>query len=314
MRRTTPFLTAAAAAALLSTAVPATTSAAEATPAAAVPAQPAPHGKQFWRAIQASRYVVPRGESAVALLRELSGDLGSPDAELRDDFGYTFPYVWIKQLKVVAPDDLRWFLAAWTANLRAGVGETGTDSVLLRSFSALDLSILADLDVERPFLTSAERASLLDAALAYLRDERDLRGYDLKKGWIHSAAHTADLLGFLAAGRTLRVEDQGRILRAVAAKLATPVYAWGETERMAHAVLAILERPDFDAAAFDAFLGELDREAKPLWKEKPFDPARFAAVENGDVLLRSLYLQLTVEPHPARETARAKILAALAAR
>jgi hypothetical protein len=224
------------------------------------------------------------------------------------------PYVWIKRRHLLAPEELRPLLAAWTANLKVGLGERGTDSVLLRSFSALDLSILADLDVERPFLTPAERAALLDAALAYFRDERDLRGYDRQQGWIHSAAHTADLLKSLAAGRSLRPGDQGRILQAIAAKLEAPVYTWGETERMAHTALAVLERPDFDAAAFDAFLDRLERQAKPLWKERPLDPARFAAVENGKALLKSVYLLLVIEPHPARETATAKVLAALAAR
>jgi hypothetical protein len=55
---------------------------------------------------------------------------------------------------------LRQVTKHWTGNLRAGLGETGTDAVLLRSFSALDLSIVAALDLETPFLRSPEVAAL----------------------------------------------------------------------------------------------------------------------------------------------------------
>jgi len=66
-----------------------------------------------------------------------------------------------------------------------GIGETGTDSVLLRSFSALDLSILAALENRDPALDDAAYRKLLDDALGYLRDERDLRGFEPRVGWIH---------------------------------------------------------------------------------------------------------------------------------
>ena len=79
-----------------------------------------------------------------------------------------------------------------TGNLRRGIGEVGTDTVLLRSFSALDLSILAALELQDPVLDAAGYRRLLDDALAYLAAERDLRGIDSRVGWIHATAHAAD--------------------------------------------------------------------------------------------------------------------------
>jgi hypothetical protein len=38
----------------------------------------------------------------------------------------------------------------------------------------------------------------VDLLTGYLRDERDLRGFDPKKGWMHATAHTADLLAELS--------------------------------------------------------------------------------------------------------------------
>ena len=47
------------------------------------------HDKTFWRGIAAQKFAMPAGESVSALVRELSGYLGSPDPELRDDISYT---------------------------------------------------------------------------------------------------------------------------------------------------------------------------------------------------------------------------------
>ena len=129
-----------------------------------VPLDPAPaaaerRGKAFWKAL-AAECAVPAGETASGLVSEAVSLLGSPDSEWRDDVGYG----------VVA--DLR--LPEEAAPARgaprrssdalgepaAGIGETGTDSVLLRSFSALDLSILAALELQDPALDEAGYARL----------------------------------------------------------------------------------------------------------------------------------------------------------
>ena len=99
-------------------------------------------------------------------------------------------------------------------SLRAGIGEAGTDTVLLRSFSALDLSILAALELQDPALDDSGYRGLLDDALAYLAAERDLRGIDPRVGWIHATAHTADLLKFLA-----RIRGSHRPTRCVCSTL-----------------------------------------------------------------------------------------------
>lgn len=62
---------------------------------------------------------------------------------------------------------------------------------------------------------------------------RYLRGYLPDKGWLHSAAHTADLVRFLGRSRHLTVAEQKRILDVVAGKLEAPVFVWGEDERLA---------------------------------------------------------------------------------
>jgi hypothetical protein len=156
--------------------------------------------------------------------------------------------------------------------------------------------------------------ALLDAALAYLAAEKDLRGYDSAKGWIHAVAHAADLVAALAANRHLGKDAHGRILDAVAARLSSAggVFTWGEQERLGEAIAALVRRPDFQPAALDPWLARLAADNEKLWQEGArIDPARFAAVQNGKDVLRELFTSLAEEDSPGTAAARAKILKAL---
>jgi len=272
------------------------------------------HDRSFWAGIAKNRYEVPPGESAAALVRELSDFLGSPDPELRDDFAYSIAAAWIYRDRRVSEKTLHELLKTWSANLQAGLGGIGSDTLFLRAFSALDLSLLAALDDQRPFLDEAELTGLLSAALAYLAGEKDLRPFDARHGWMHATAHTADLLKFLGRNPRLRAADQGRILEAVAAKLsaAGQTFTHGENERLAAAVQSLVLRKDFDAAAFTRFLAALAEPGAHLWDQGPLvDPVRFAAAQNAKDLLRSLYVGLVLDK-AAPEPPRAEILKTLA--
>jgi hypothetical protein len=280
----------------------------------AAPAPEAGHDRAFWRRIVDSRFQVPAGETADALVLELSDLIGSPDPELRDDFAYSIPAAWIYRDKRVSDKTLRELLRRWTGNLKSGLGSAGSDAIFLRSFSALDLSILAALDNERPWLSDAEFAGLLSATLDYLAGEKDLRGYDVRKSWMHATAHTADLLKFLGRSKHLQPADQGRILGGVAAKLraAGEVFTHGENERLAAAVQSLVLRADADAGAFTRFLADLAAPGEHLWDKGPLvDPLAYAATQNAKDLLRSLYVRLVLRQPPAAEAARAEILKTL---
>jgi len=173
-------------------------------------------------------------------------------------------------------------------------------------------------DAAQPCLSQGDFESLLDAALVYLRDERDLRGWQSDVGWIHSCAHTADLLKFLARNRALTAQGQQRILDGIQAKLAAPsdhVYGFGEDERLARAIVSILARADFDPAAFEAFLARSSEACKRSRDARPFDPVLFAGEQNTTHCLSALYAMLAAdsEPRPDIAAARDALLATLGA-
>ena len=280
---------------------------------ALLPAAPQPgHPKSFWSSIAQQKHALPAGESAAPLAAELVASLGSPDPELRDDLAFSILTSWIYTQKLLGPADLRSIVQTLQGNLRRGIGGPESDQVLLRSFSALTLSVIASRDNADPFMTAAEYQGLLDAALAYLREERDLRGFDAAKGWMHSAAHTADLLKFLARNTKLRTADQARILSAITAKnrdAASP-FVQGEDERMARVVISIVRRADFDRTAFTVWLA--DAKAQAAFPKQP-SVETLRSQQNLRRLLSSLWSSLTADERPSdgAEFARTSLREAL---
>jgi hypothetical protein len=153
--------------------------------------------------------------------------------------------------------------------------------------------------------------------VGYLERERDNRGYEPSKGWIHAAGHTADLLKFLARSPRLAKEDQRRLLDAVAAKCAAfgEVFAWGEDERLAQVVRSVVRRPDFDAAAFEGWLAPFPAQHKALWSAAPaIEIDRYVAVQNVKALLRAAHTAIAMDSNlePAAQAAETRLLETLA--
>ena len=282
--------------------------------AAAASAATPGHDKAFWRQIATDKFAVPAGAALPVLLGELTAMLGSPDPEVRDDIAYTTLTQWLYRQRLVPVEERRRLLREWTMALRGGIGEQGTPTVLRRSFSALSLGVLAILDNEAAYLERDEFDGLLTAAIEYLKNEKDVRGFDATMGWLHSVAHTADLLKFLARSRHLRVEQQAMILSALTAKLRAveTVLVDGEDERLARAVLSITARPDFDEAAFTAWLKALS----PPPRTTPPSAAERAADQNVRHLVVSTFAVVSADTRelPSLTRARALLLARLQGR
>jgi hypothetical protein len=278
---------------------------------AAAPAAAPPHSVAFWQQIAQNKYAVPPGSNLTDLTAELSDLLASPDPVLRDEIAYSTLTAWIYQTRVLDADMLRTLVNTLLANLRSGIGERGTDSVFGRSFSALMLSVVVARDNAAPFLSADEFHGIERAAQAYLRAEQDLRGYDPGHGWAHSAAHTADLLKFIGRSRHLDAAGQAQLLDAVTQKLtsAPVVFTYGEDERFARAVLSIVNREDFDRAAFASWVAR----TKPTRPGAKPTVAELAHAQNAKNLFAKLDVLLDgiQEPSDAVRSAHDSVRAAL---
>jgi hypothetical protein len=270
-------------------------------------------GKAFWLAL-APDCVIPAGESAASLMNEATSLLGSRDPQWRDDVGYGVVAACVYQARRLSAAERRALIESLTANLQRGVGETGTDSVLLRSFSALDLSLLAALELVDPALDDDGYRRLLDRAFAYLYDERDLRGLQPDIGWVHATAHTADLLKFLARDPRFTVADQRRLLEAAWARMTAPgisVWTHAEEERLAAALLSVVRRKDFDAATLEPWLARFVKLEQHVWTQAPPDAAQLDASQNARRLLQSFFVLLSLpqpEPTPTQVITQQQVL------
>jgi len=272
------------------------------------------HGKEYWRAIAANRYEVLEGGKTFELAKELSGYLKSSDPELRDDLAYSILATWILEKDAFTANELLTLEEEWRGNLKTGIGESETDSVLGRSFSALCLAAIAERELKKPFLGEARYRTLLEAALQYMKDEKDLRGFDAEKGWIHSAAHTADLLAALAKHRLFTVQDQGAVLRAIWWKLegADVVFAFGEQDRLANVLATMAQRKDFDAVGFEAWLHQMDQTDQSVWKDSPPKMEGLQRFENDTYFLSAFVARVSQgEVSPAAAEAKKAALKSL---
>lgn len=259
--------------------------------------------RTFWRVIANDENALPQGEWVAELTPELLSWLGSTDAELRDEFSYGILRAWIERHQF-KPDQLRSMAVQMTANLQIGLGEVSTDSVFLRTYSALVLMEIVAYDNGNPFLDPPEVSDLLDAALDYLRQECDLRGYVIGPGWANAIGHTADLLMMLSRSPHLDAAALERILDAIADKLLAPapvVFVQHEDERLAYAVLNALRR---DLVGWPHLRAWLERFTGPpgrdSWRSSFSDEEEASARANVTGFLRSLYFQtlLTEAPPP----------------
>ena len=270
-----------------------------------------------WLALAKGGFVVPDGTRAVDLLVEMNPLLGSPDPVLRDEVAYSAAEKWILRDKRLSPADLRQVLRLWSSNLDDGVGEVGGDRIFKRSFSALCLSLVAAADLQTAFLEPLEAQAFFNRMVDYFRRERDLRGFDAQRGWLHSVAHTSDALKFLLRDARLAAGSDARLLDAVKAKLEAhdAVFVWGDNDRIALALHAAVRRADADPDALKAWAEHWVAAHAALWANGPHvEPRRFAVVENAKQVMRALHtaLSMDVTLTPTSDVARVTLLAALA--
>ena len=265
------------------------------------------HDRQFWKDIARHDYAVPDGGSAAVLAHEVSELLASPDPELRDDLAYSILTAWIRAGKL-SNADLIYLSDAWRLNLKKNIGEAGNNSVLQRSFSALCLSEIAARDVKSPFLGPERYHDLLSDALTYLKEERDVRGYDAKIGWIHSTAHTADLIEALAENQALTTTEQDKILRGISERLETAhvIYTHGEQDRLALAVMAIIERGDFQQETFTRWLKQMQEKDRAMWKLSPIPLEEMSRYQNDTYMLEALAARMAIRNASAASSSTAE--------
>ena len=196
-----------------------------------------------WTAVINDGFRLPEGVSQQAAVDELADMLRDPDPAVRDELAYTVLEHLIPELDEDVCKRLGDELASrFTA-----------PDLYTRSFAALVLAPIVKRGMFWPgWLAEFE---------AWYPREQDLRGYDTELGWLHAAAHGADLLGAFGLHHQVR---PSRMLTLAADRLRAPtdfVFAEMEDARLAHGIALTLTRAelgeDDSIAWLDMIVGAL---------------------------------------------------------
>lgn len=200
--------------------------------------------KEFLRHLVNRQVWWPTDQAPFEWAMSLMPNLRASDPELRDTLTYEI-LVKLLMARLLTPKELAALLDLATSRdyLFYRIGEKDTDTVFARSFAALIIAAVLEVDATDAHLSARQVSQMTDAVIAYAGAERDYRGFVDGKGWAHAVAHTADALDSLAQHPFATPKQHLAILDTVAqlAGLASPL-VHGEDDRLAFVVLRLAHR------------------------------------------------------------------------
>lgn len=246
------------------------------------------HKPEILEQIMESNCQLPTGTDPLPFCLALLENFGSTDARLRDGLSYSLLARLLTEYNVLSVQDREALLkvALDDRHLFYRIGESGTDSVLMRGFSILVVPLILDPDMEHPQLDTDLVHDTIRGVLSYAREERDRRGYINGKGWAHTIAHTSDALDSCALHPLSTDKERLEVLHCVVdlATLSDPIY-FQEDDRLAFTASRILEK---GLVTTDALENWINRFTKP---EVP-EPDSVIRLTNLEHFLRNLYFLL----------------------
>jgi hypothetical protein len=250
----------------------------------------------YWQQVRSAEMKVPTDRPLADLTAELTTMLGSTDPVERDQFAYPILATWISE--GVYDDLLAGLGDGMAAGLTQGLGESDTDSVFRRSFSALVLAECVERDNQELLLPPVKILEWGDRITGWLVRERDVRGFVPGRGWAHAVAHGADAIGCLADSPHFRLTELTVLLDVIADRvlLETPTpLTSGEPDRLAAATMSVLRRRLVPLRIIEPWLARITA-AATLSGSPDLDPYRTTA--NPESFLRSLHIQVAFAPEP----------------
>lgn len=259
--------------------------------------------KKFLRSIAQNNYEIPNTIDCFDFAKKLLENLASPDGELRDELSYMIIASGIIDKQKINTRQLEELLLTVLdeEHLFYHIGEFGTDSVFMRSFSNLIIAAILYNDSRNPVFSEQLIRQVKTALLRYARQERDWRGYIEGKGWAHAMAHLADALDECAQCRAMAEKDRRDILMTVStlAKLPEPLYH-EEDVRLSIVPYHIILGKQVD----DDFLSEW---VAACYVPRDGDVLSWTKATNAKNFLRSLYFLLfwdTIAPVLSEQIAK----------
>jgi hypothetical protein len=255
--------------------------------------------KAFLRSIAADNYRIPAEIDPFDFSLALLQNFATTDAQLRDELTYMIlAHLIIDEesahLLTAAQRETLLLTCVDADHLLYGIGEAGSDTVFMRSFSLLIVAALLYADARTLQLSEKVTVQARDAVLRYAREERDWRGYVQGKGWAHSVAHLSDALDEFAESRYASMEDRQAILDTLTylATLPEPL-CYEEDDRLAIVAYRLIARQLVDEEYLERWLETFfiaRQEDVPGLTEQ--NVVTWVRASNAKNFLRSLFFRL----------------------
>jgi len=255
--------------------------------------------KAYLHAIADNHYQLPEDIDRFAFLQALLQNFNTTDAELRDELTYMILAHAIIDLETadrLSAEQREALLLTCIddAHLFYSIGEVGTDSIFMRSFSLLIIAALLYADARLQRISEGATRKTQTALLRYAREERDWRGYIKGKGWAHSVAHLSDALDKIAQNRYMTQADREAVMHTFTylATLPEPL-CYEEDDRLSFAAYRLIAPGMVDDAFLETWVELLfvtrTEEVPGLTGQ---DVIRWIRAANAKNFLRSLYFRL----------------------
>jgi hypothetical protein len=256
--------------------------------------------KAFLQAIAKNSYEIPDEIEPFPFAQVLLENLASTDSELREELSYIILASGIIDKQKLDQEQLENLLttALDEEHLFYHIGERGTDSVFMRSFSNLIIAAILFSDARTPQFAASSIQLTKEKLLHYTTQEKDWRGYVEGKGWAQAMAHLAEALDECAQHPSMTTQDRQEILIAVSelAPLPEPLYN-EEDMRLATIPYHILLGHQVNDEFIEEWIDLCSIEREP-------DVISWTRTTNAKNMLRSLYFLLIWDNIAPRVTQR----------
>jgi hypothetical protein len=267
-------------------------------PAVAADCPPAGFDRPALEALRSAKFEIADVTRRQALAEALLPCLADPDPVLRDGVAFEAYSTWMRADLLDRDTRIR-LLERLIPMLAA---KPADPAGFRQPFAVLVLSEVARTDRLAAWMTTGQRAQLIDAGVLYLTSLRDYRAFDPREGWRHGVAHSADLVTQLVLNSAVDRANVDRLLAAVASQV-TPAgehfYIHEESERLARAVLYAAQRGLHGADEWQQWLSKVASPAPfPEWGETYQSRAGLAKRHNLHAFLFALYVNVRESGDP----------------
>lgn len=235
-------------------------------------------------------YMQKQGDT---LIKYMLNHIGHPEDELRDKLNYRV-FIELLSENLFTNDQLKELTKTLYSNhyLFNSIGDQNSDSVFTRSFSALWLNNLLNVDRQIRFLSNDDAKNILEVCSHYLNKELDVRGFVGEKGWAHSIAHGSDLASAIVSHPLFEERLSPILLQGIKESFwKGTVYVDDEEERLVTIVENLINQ-DYPEEILIEWVEQVFDKLQFYLMEVGYTPQYFAARTNTLHFMKTLYFTL----------------------